>query len=264
VSNSICDGTGGYIGADGNSQFFIISSTVNTQFISRGRAVLFAGLANLNLWPPEATGASVMILVFSDPVYEPQSRDTAVIFVSDFRLPAEAQVGTDVAVLGTADIRNGPFSPMAFGSYQMFYASADSPDVWQPIGPVHEQPVNRDTLDVWNTRDLTPGAYILKMRLKDTLGDSLEPTRGVYLNPTAIAEARIPAPKSRIVAAPNPFIAFSVIPGYEDQEFELYDAAGHLVAIERGAAVGRHAPAGVYWLRPRGKSAPAIRIVKVR
>jgi hypothetical protein len=206
MQNCICDGSGGYVGMSGNSQTFVISSTVNTQFISRGRSLAFAGLSNVNCWPPEATDASIMLLILSPTEYEPIARETASVFISDLRIPGEAQCGSFIPITGTADIRSGPVSPVRFASYQMFWCRPDSPASWHDIGPIHTQPVIRDTLDLWDTRSLEPGAYVLKMKLKDTLGDSIEPTRGVYLQPAGIAEVQGRLP-TILSATPNPAIA---------------------------------------------------------
>jgi hypothetical protein len=231
--NSICDGTGGYIGADSASVFEVIGSTINTQCITRGRAMLFAGNSNIRFWAPNATVGSLMFLVFSPTEYEPLARDTAIVFISDYRVPPEAQVGSDVAIPGTADIRNGPAQPVGFGSYQMLYASADSPGFWHPVGPRHAQPVNDDTLDLWDTRSLAPGGYVLRMKLKDSVGDSLEPDRFVWLNPAGIAEDRETHPQTLGEPMPNPFLLSTelrlTLPTSSRATVSVYDATGRVV-----------------------------------
>jgi hypothetical protein len=249
MNNSTCDGSGGYIGADENSQFEFFGSTINTQFIARNRAFMIAGYSNIDMWPAQATGATIMLLLFCNTPYEPQARDTSLIFISDFRLPPDAQVGPRIPILGTADIRNGPAMPLTFGSYQMVYASGDSPNVWHDVDTVHEQPVTEDTLDVWDARSLPPGTYLIGMNLKDSEGDSIEPAQSFTLLPTGTSEqpgARKPSSLTLAVPSPNPCrtcarIFFS-LPTQGRASLKIYDASGRLKAtpFAGDCAAGTH------------------------
>ena len=67
-----------------------------------------------------------------------------------------------------------------------------------------------------------------------------------------------------LVARPNPFSSFTTIPGHKAERFVLYDIASRWVGTYRGDRVGERLPAGVYFLRPEGKNAKPLRIVKLR
>jgi hypothetical protein len=63
---------------------------------------------------------------------------------------------------------------------------------------------------------------------------------------------------------PNPFVSFTMAPGHEAERFNLYDISGQKVGAFPGDRIGEGLAAGVYFLRPEGKDAKPLRIVKVR
>lgn len=70
--------------------------------------------------------------------------------------------------------------------------------------------------------------------------------------------------RSSIQALPNPFTSFASVPGRSSERFALYDISGRKVGIYRGDRIGEGLSAGVYFLRPEGKDAKPLRVVKVR
>jgi hypothetical protein len=181
IQNSICDGSGGYIGAEGSSQLLFILSMIETQVVSRDRSIVFGAASTIRFGSVNATDASVMLLAFCSSEFDPRPYDTSVVYVCDYAIPYWASVDTVFPINGTADIQPGPENPLRFGNYRFSYASADSQTIWHPIGVAHTTPVHNDSLEAWNTHGLTPGPYVLKMTLTNSYGDSIEPTKGVNL-----------------------------------------------------------------------------------
>jgi hypothetical protein len=68
----------------------------------------------------------------------------------------------------------------------------------------------------------------------------------------------------RLTASPNPFISYTPIPGHFSERFALYDISGRKVGTYKGDRIGEGLGPGVYFLRPEGKDAKPLRIVKVR
>ena len=72
-----------------------------------------------------------------------------------------------VDVLGTAD-------GTGFAGYLLEYAAGDQPGdantVWQPVAPPAAQPVSGGLLAQWQTGQLTPGVYMLRLKVYDTSG----------------------------------------------------------------------------------------------
>jgi photosystem II stability/assembly factor-like uncharacterized protein len=69
---------------------------------------------------------------------------------------------------------------------------------------------------------------------------------------------------SRLTVFPNPFTSFATLRGYEADHFVLYDVSGRRVGTYRGDRVGEGLAAGVYFLKPEGKDAKPLRVVKLR
>lgn len=251
IRNSICDGSGGYVGGEAGSRLNLIQATVYTQLVSRDRSLVFAGYSNIHYQPVNATGASVMLLVFCNTEYDPVARDTSIMFVSDFTVPQDASVGSYVPITGTAQVLRGPQSPLQFGSYRMSYAPADSPQARHQIGSEHYLPVVGGLLETWDTNGLVPGGYLLTMTLKDDAGDSLEPAKDVFLDPAGVAlepgTAHSPC-RPRWCPSPNPFRISARVHGREGDLFTVYDVSGRAVGRYRGSSIGSDLPAGVYFI----------------
>ncbi len=64
--------------------------------------------------------------------------------------------------------------------------------------------------------------------------------------------------------APNPFVSFATIPGHERESFALYDVSGRKVGVFKGDKIGLGLSAGIYFLKPEGKDAKPLRLVKLR
>jgi hypothetical protein len=267
VNNSICDGSGGYIGSEGNTQYIVVGSTIYTQVISRDRSFMILAGSHITFGAVNATDASAMLLLFSTSDYYPVARDTALIFVSNYTIPSNASVESTVPVTGTADILHGPAQPVTFGNYRMLFAPADTPSAMRFLGPAHNQVVINDTLDLWDTHGLRVGAYILRMRLRDSANDSLDFDKGVYLNPSGVElEPTLPNLPNVLAISqpfPNPFskraaVSFALpFPGHVT--LKAYDLQGRLIRtlLDEDRVGGYHkaewdargVPPGIYFLR---------------
>ncbi len=261
ITNAICDGSGGYIGAEGTSQLLFVSSMVNSQVVSRDRSVIAGALSTIHYGSVRATDGSALVLMFCSSEYDPRPLDTAIVYVANFSIPDGSVPESFVPVIGTADIRPGPYNPLTFGRYRFDYAVADSPVTWHPFGRTRTEPVADDTLELWDTHGLAPGTYLLRITLSNSQGDSLDPSRAVHLviaglsSPGTVLPAALPGP------TPNPFrgrTVFRAPPASGPVAVSVFDASGRRVRALAGTAAvtwdgrtdaGTPAPAGVYSCR---------------
>jgi hypothetical protein len=65
-------------------------------------------------------------------------------------------------------------------------------------------------------------------------------------------------------ATPNPFASFAKVPEHERERFALFDLSGRKVGIYWGDRIGEGLSPGVYFLKPEGRNAKPLRIVKIR
>lgn len=89
-----------------------------------------------------------------------------------------------------------------------------------------------------------------------------------YREPVGILDnnisTRSDVKNNKINARPNPFINFTTIVGFEATDFELYDIAGRSIGIYTGKQIGKHIPAGIYFIKPVHEGSDYLRIVKIR
>jgi hypothetical protein len=193
VIGSLCDGTGGYIGAFGNGSLWLINSTNLSQTTSGQDAALIVWRSALLGPDIDATGNSVMALLNAEYFGDPVAHDSAVLFDGAVS-PVEAAVGQRVALRGTARMLTGPTSPFIFEGYSLDFGEGDEPAEWFPIGAGDEM-VREDLLAHWPTRGLTPGQYAVRVSIHHNAGDPVSIASPASLAPVPRADAVTPSRK---------------------------------------------------------------------
>jgi hypothetical protein len=270
VINSLCDGTGGYLGAFHNSFLLVINSFIHAQVISRDRGVLVG--AESSFWGSEidADESSVMFIANTAAAVEPEAHESAVIFQADCP-PVEGAAGEPLPVFGTARILSGPRNPVTLTGYTLAYAENSENPFWSPIGGLRQGPVKDDTLGIWDTTDLLPGLYLLQLTLHHSYGDSVSMVSHARLEAgTAVAPKAKPIPESFTLFPnfPNPFNSTTSAAYHLPRECRIHltllDLQGRIVKTiwEGVQEAGTHyqnlalqdLPSGVYILHMRADS----------
>jgi hypothetical protein len=70
--------------------------------------------------------------------------------------------------------------------------------------------------------------------------------------------------EDRIRPTPNPFTSYATISEHKKERFNLYDVSGRVIGLYKGDRIGEGLAPGVYFLKPEGKDAKPVRIVKLR
>ncbi len=247
VINSVCDGSGGYIGAVGNSFLVAFRSLLSCQVISREQAV-FVGAHSAFTGPEiDADENSVMALLNTQTYVEPKAHTSAFIFEENVP-PVEGTVNSKIPVIGTARIIKGPENPVEFDYYTISYSQQDDSG-WRQMGGRYMSPVINDTLAFWKTSGLEPGNYQIRLALFHSYGDS------VVTESSARLDAAIHTQVNLITAAdqwklwpnyPNPFNPVTTI-RYQILKdtfvtLRIYDMLGREVAVP----VNEYQAAGMY------------------
>lgn len=171
VTNSVCDGTGGYLGAFHHSFTLIVGSLIKSQVISRNSGVLVG--AGSVFWGTEidADESSIMFIANTATAVEPEAHNSAIIFEAQCP-PVGGLIDDFVPIFGTARLLKGPENPIRFYGYKIECSSnLENPD-WQRIG-FFSNSVKDDTLAVWDTHDLAAENYALQLSLFHSFGDSI-------------------------------------------------------------------------------------------
>ncbi len=99
-------------------------------------------------------------------------------------------VGASFQVTGSAYIDD-------FANYTLDFGPGTNPLEWRAITDKRPQGVDSALLGVWDTKDLQPGQYTLRLRVFDSLGNAQEGRSTVTLSPT-------PTPTPTPAASPTP------------------------------------------------------------
>jgi hypothetical protein len=236
ITNSICDGTGGYLGADHRASLFVIGSLIMSQVISKKSAVLIGALSAFMGSEIVASESSIMFIANTETFVEPESYESAVIFEANLP-PVEGFVDSVVPILGTARLIAGPLNPIQFSGYQVQFVNDSDDFIWQSVDGKHLVPMIQDTLAFWNTNGLTPGNYNMQLILYHSYGDSISTGSYARLDANTVVQFNgFGETKSFLLEQnfPNPFNSITVIPYYlsypSPVTLQIYDVLGREVA----------------------------------
>lgn len=171
IKNSLCDGSGGYAGAFGNSFMHFTHSFIRSELISRDRATLFTTWSSVTGLETDSDESSVMVLAHTSTFVEPEAHDTSVTF--ELYVPfVKGYVGDEIPIHGSGRVLAGEYNPIEFINYKLEYAPKDTPDDWRLINESDVQ-VHNGQLALWNTGGLEAGVYNFRLSLYHSFGDSV-------------------------------------------------------------------------------------------
>ncbi len=182
VINSVCDGTGGYLGAFSQSELIVFGSLIRTQVIARDNSVLVG--AEAAFWGSEiiADEYGIMLIANTATAVEPEAHSSAMIF--EARVPQiDGLVDDEVPIVGTARLLKGPENPIQFLGYELAFTDQMDQPNWQSMGMLHSEQVVNDTLEIWNTAELDPGYYAIRIQLHHSFGEPIPIMGSAYLYP---------------------------------------------------------------------------------
>ncbi len=206
ASNIYLDGSGGYWWAT-DTTFMIsgFSTGVNDIRSNRNAIFLFA-YSTLNSGIASAHEKSILILLQSQIPEEPVLYDNACIWNVRISGPSSAFVDSLVPVKGSAWIDKTASSPlMDFAWYRLYYQRADE-SVWHTLSSRIFNEKREEELISWDTHDLLPGGYNLKLELCDNSPDSnkVEAIKSINLQPKILGIGEQNSIKNTLIIFPNP------------------------------------------------------------
>jgi hypothetical protein len=261
IENSICDGTGGYLGAVGNSFLVVVRSLISSQVISREFGFLIGALSAFNSAEIDADDGAIMAILNTTTWVQPEAHNSAIIFEEQLP-PVEGFIESEVPIEGTARIIAGPFSTIEFEGYSVHFSDDVHNPVWQQTDGLHLNEIVEDTLALWNTVGLGAGSYVLLLTVFHSFGDSIPLISSARLEEiiTNVSQDDNNSPSIFKLDQnyPNPFnpttkIKYSILqsiiaspPRQEKQSqfvtIKVYDVLGNEVAI----LVNEEKPPGEY------------------
>jgi hypothetical protein len=248
VNNSICDGSGGYIGSMDDSRMQLVQSSLRAPVISRQRSQLLTILSTLQGSVAHAADNSVLALLHSTFTALPTVDAGAVAAVLGIDDPSQAPVNAFVPVYGTVRFIPGADVPLSFVSFWLDGIRVEDPDdPFVVSGPSIRQRY-RDTLCVWNTAGLLPGDHALRIHMRLSNGDTIVVPWAVRLT-TATSAQPLASPEGLRLLGPAPNPAGSgdapVLTAMSDERrssvlIHIYDGAGRRIqqrTVEAGQSI---------------------------
>ncbi len=250
INNSLCDGSGGYLGVESQAELLVFNSLVNSQVIASGNGVFVSGISAFNSTHIVAADFSVMVFFNTLRMNEPQVFDGGNVF-DGFFPPVDGYTESNLPLIGTAQLLTGPQSPLQFTGYMVEYTDESQQPPWLPTDGFHAEMVVDDTLALWNTAGLLPGAYVLRFSMLDNFGDTLafNSTARLQDQVTGIlydGSDEVPVRFALAQNYPNPFNPETAIsyqlPAQSDVRLDIYNSLGQKVRTleDRPKAAGRY------------------------
>ncbi len=270
VLNSLCDGSGGYIGSFNESKLIIGHSMIKTQVIARDQSVLLGLFSSFTGMEINADEGAVMLIANTLHLADPRAYTKAVIFEAQMQ-PFYGTVDGMVPINGSMQLVAGPQNPVTLTGYRIEYTRDDEDQTWLATDGLHNHTVEDSVLAHWNTDGLAPGYYNLRLTFWHSYGDSVaidSYARLDALTATAMQPASVPSDTDLLQNYPNPFNSTTAIdyslaqPGYT--RLVVYDLLGRRVKtlVDAQQQSGRHRvlwdgtdeqnrplPAGIYYGR---------------
>jgi hypothetical protein len=263
LSNSICDGSGGYLGAFDQSFMMIYGSFIRSPVIARNSSLLIGANSSFSGSEIVADEYAVMLIANTLRIAEPDALSAGVMFEIQIP-PVFGETGSMVPVYGTMRLKAGPDNPVRLTGYRIDYSADPAGGNWQPTDGMHRDPVENGRLAMWNTDGLAPGDYGLRITFWHSYGDSVTIDSPARLDMPAWIEKSGQAEGRQFSLGrnyPNPFnpvteIEFN-IPAAGWVTLEVFNMPGEKITtlLDQPMEAGRHRvtfrgdglPAGLYF-----------------
>ncbi len=186
--NSMIDGSGGYTWAT-DTTFLIVgfSSAVNDFRATKNGIALF-GYSSLSNGVAMATDNAILIVNQSSLPEFPIAYDQSCVWLNKIELPSSGFQNSMVDIIGSSYIEKTETSNlMDFAWYQLFYKN-NIDTIWNPITNRVTTSVKNGLLGQWNTTNISPNNYALKLVLCDNTIDSnkIEAIKSINIQPSIL------------------------------------------------------------------------------
>lgn len=237
AENCLIDGSGGYLFATDNSMLTSGFSYLNCNFQSSGEAFGIMAYGGQNSGRCIAFEKSIMIIVQANLIEEPEFQNDAMLWYLKLETASQGFSNSILPIIGSARINKASsYYPNEIGWYLVSYATAESEDWIAICDTVYGLNVSSDVLCNWNTEEINPGNYNLKLTMSDNSepGNIIEAIKSISILPlsTDINTTN----KNEIKIYPNPVSTNDYVKIDFEKAFtgliSIYDLSGRLLIEE--------------------------------
>ena len=261
VTNSICDGSGGYVGSTDTAQMTMVQCQIAPDVVAKSLSQIFMTSCNIPDGAINTDNDAIIGLFNCTFGAQPRAGEGSGVLIMGVDDPTTGYVDDQISIKGSAFLIGGPEFPAIIDQYWLEFGLSAIPDDRRPIGSPSILPKYKEELGIWDTQGLDPGQYNVYVNLKLNLGtDTITVPRQITLDekPVSVENPLNPGSFSVSQSYPNPVVFGNTatidvqLPGNREAVFMVFDALGRVVdrrTVERSAALqiqtSRLAP-GIY------------------
>ncbi|MGZ3866763.1 MAG: T9SS type A sorting domain-containing protein, partial [Bacteroidia bacterium] len=227
----LLDGSGGYYWATDTSAVFSFGATDYSYARSEKNGVFVFAYGWTPFSAPQAIGQSVMIDVQSTSASDPVALEAATAWFTKIDGPDTAYTNSIIPVMGNTWIDWGPAGTgwMDYKNYSLYFQPQGFP-AWGTLVKDSAVELHHANLGNWDAYGLPAGNYILKLKTKNMLGDSVEAMRPIYLR-TGVGITQYGSMRNFVSVYPNPSNGeLNVkLSDHESATLEIYNVVGEKV-----------------------------------
>ncbi|MBT3423740.1 MAG: T9SS type A sorting domain-containing protein [Bacteroidetes bacterium] len=228
---SICDGSGGYLGAE-SGQLNLFATEIEAQLLTSGSTLTILAESEIDYkWLP-ATFAHSSIALFANTKRNGviEALDTSFVlevFIDSFKNQHSNSI---VPIHGTINHFNGPFNPSFIRYYRVEAINLASPTIRLLVADSLTNLVADDVLCFWNTNDIPAGTYDIVVSVYiNNDNDPIEVRKEVNL----LAASGIGIIEQTVLLFPNPCDDYLTVRIEDGQSaaysYHLFDLMGKKV-----------------------------------
>jgi hypothetical protein len=282
VVNSICDGSGGYVGTLEQSSIIASQCQFLPDVIAKDASQIFTINSALPYGDVITADNAIIGLLNTQYSSYPIVDLASAVIIASIDEPSRGNTGELLPVYGTVSLVRGPDFPLIIDSYWLDFGLSAIPDDRRPVKSASALEKYREKITDWNTAGLNPGMYRLYMMLRLSSDDTLSVSREVQLINAPVHTESLAEPKDFAVGEffPNPVQSSSSTSliikaslGNRDVSISMYDLSGTLRHTEELAFVGEDGvfsftpaslpPGSYYCIIRSGTQSPVMRTVQV-
>ena len=206
ITNSICDGSGGFVGANDSSKLTATQCMISTDVIGRNRGGIV--LVGCSVPAGTITAADNATLAVLNSTYQtmPHAAPGAAVLIGSIDEPGSGTIGSTIPVYGTAKLVAGAMVPVTLDASLLDVSPDGAAEKTMRISEHRPGEVYRGVLGQWDTRALAAGPYLFRLALLLSSGDTIAVTKRVQLfdAPVGIRPATPGTAGMALSIAPNP------------------------------------------------------------
>ncbi len=259
---SMIDGSGGYTWATDTTFLIVGYSSVTNDFRATKFGVSILSYSSLLNGIAMATDNAILIVNQSTLPEFPVAFDNSCVWLNKIDQPSSGLQNSIIDIIGSSYIEKSETSHlMGFAWYQLLYKNNNDTN-WIPITERINTPVKNNLLGKWNTTNISPNTYLIKLVLCDNSLDSnkIEAIKTIHIQPSVLGVTSDKAPNNTMFYD-NYTKLLCTDNSHLGNTLNIYSLTGNLLqsyTIEQTCLFLNSLPSGTYFAESKSKQIKSI------